>query len=357
MVLALCDYYLDHGHSQSEDIGGLISEAQTKAAADWRSDIKTFYPKSDDLMNMPAGTWLLRVDFSLRKPYTSKAEGEFRPLNDIQNAIIRDHLTSFPVVQPTTWKGHLAFAARSQELDHQERLFGSASGDTGEAGRLHFFPTFFDTEPAHEVVTPLSRDTRTPARGALKFEVIKAGSKGSFHLLYVPRPLPLVAEHMAGDLEGAALAVKSMLLDYGFSAKKTSGWGVTDDKVDGKLAGAGTIWPQYGPDKKPDFVEPPEILLKFMEKSGAADSRLIKSSGEWLSRKEFKAAGTGIGSLNEYAEFRRWYEDNGTEWQRRNQSGAKSSGKILREYSFATLTELADVAVRISAEIRKAANA
>lgn len=354
----LCDYYLD-SHSQSESIGDLISRSKLEATEEWRSHIETFYPKSDDLISLPAGSWLLRIDFSLRKPYTSKAEGEFRSSqegHEIQNAIIRDHLTALPLVQPTTWKGHLAFAARIQGLDNQETLFGSTAGNTGQAGRLHFFPTFFYAELAHEVVTPLSRVTRTPARGALKFEVIKAGSKGSFHLLYVPRPLPSVPESIASDLEGAASAVKSMLLDYGFSAKKTSGWGVTDDKVDGKLTGVGMVWPELTA-AKPSFVEPPELLLKFMDDCGAADSRLVKPSGEWLSRKEFKAAGIGVGSLNEYADFRRWYEDNGAEWQRRKRGFANSSGKILREYSFAALSELDGLAARISTDIMKAADA
>lgn len=206
------DYFL----ASTEEIGNLIRASRLKAAAEWQSAIDVFYPRPDDLAAMPDGSWLLRIDFMLAKPYTSKAEGEFRPSDgehELQNPIIRDHVTGLPMVRPTTWKGHLGFAARLAGMDRYDRLFGAALGnDEGQAGRLHFFPTFFLDTPGREVITPLSRETRTPVRGPIDFEVLRPGSPGWFHLLYVPRPRPAKWASIGDDLEQTALAVKSMLL-------------------------------------------------------------------------------------------------------------------------------------------------
>ena len=177
-----CDHYLAN---DSTPVGNLIESSRNAAALEWRPAIEAFYPQPADLTAMPDGSWLLRIDFSLKKHYTSKAEGEFRPSEDgheIQNPIVRDHLMGLPMVRPTTWKGHMMFAARLEEIEGKERLFGSASGEKGEVGRLHFFPTFFEGESTREVVTPLSRVTRTPVRGPIDFEVLKGGSRGCFHL-------------------------------------------------------------------------------------------------------------------------------------------------------------------------------
>ena len=182
----------DHFLSATDKVGNLLQASRLKAAAEWQSTIDVFYPRPDDLATMPDGSWLLRIDFMLAKPYTSKAEGEFRPSDcehELQNPIVRDHVTGLPMVRPTTWKGHLGFAARLAGSDRYDRLFGAALGnDEGQAGRLHFFPTFFLDTPGREVITPLSRETRTPVRGPIGFEVLRPGSPGCFHLLYVPRP-------------------------------------------------------------------------------------------------------------------------------------------------------------------------
>jgi CRISPR-associated protein Cmr2 len=352
-----CDHYLANAPTP---VGNLLESTRNAAAVEWRPGIEAFYPQPADLTSMPDGSWLLRIDFSLRKPYTSKAEGEFRSSEggyEIQNPIVRDHLTGLPTVRPATWKGHLTFAARLEAIEDQERLFGSASGENGEAGRLHFFPTFFEGELSREVVTPLSRVTRTPVRGPIDFEVLKAGSRGCFHLLYVPRPVPGAVADVAVDLERSAKAVGSMLLNYGFSARKTSGWGVTSDQVNGLLSAVGAVWPSSaGPEKKPLFVEPADAFLKFMNDSGAADPRVTKASGEWLSNAEFKTQGGEIGSLTEYKKFRAWYESNGEEWKRRKK-GSAASGGILRQYSFGSLTELTALAGSLAVAIRKVADA
>jgi CRISPR-associated protein Cmr2 len=353
----------DHYLSNSEKPGNLIEASRNKAADEWRPNVEMFYPQSGDLATMPDGSWLLRIEFRLKKPYASKAEGEFRPSeadHELQNPIVRDHLTGLPMVRPSTWKGHLAFAARLAGSERRERLFGSPPGeDVAQSGRLHFFPTFFPGKLTREVITPLSRETRTPARGPIDFEVVAAESSGCFHLLYVPRPTATGWVAVADDLEDAARSVKSMLFDYGFSAKKTSGWGVTHDDVQlGKLTAKGTAWPSAaGEQAKPNFVEPISGFLKFMDEFGIPDPRLKKASGEWLSNSEFKSAGAEIGSLNEYKKFRAWHDCNGAEWMRRKSGQEDSAVTALREYSFERIGDLVSLAERLAVTLRKGPDA
>ncbi|MDD3806957.1 MAG: hypothetical protein PHE86_02830 [Candidatus Marinimicrobia bacterium] len=76
----------------------------------------------------------------------------------------------------------------------------------------------------------MKRDTRTPARGPIPFEVMKPGKKGDFNLLYFPYPkgADLKEEDVNKDLKFLAEALKLMFYVYGFSAKKTSGFGVIE---------------------------------------------------------------------------------------------------------------------------------
>lgn len=205
-------------------------------------DINSFYPKVEDLQNLPEDSTLLKISFTLRKPYTSKDEGEFHIINKLENPIVRDKFTGLPMVKPSTWKGHLRFAAGKVEEVRKNkiitRLFGpELREDETLKGRLYFFPTFFEEEAERYVITPLKRGTRTPARGPISLEVMKPGKKGEFYLLYVPYPKgkDFKGEQIKEDLEFLAKALNLMFYTYGFSAKKTSGFGVIkkleEDKV------------------------------------------------------------------------------------------------------------------------------
>lgn len=198
-----------------------------------------FYPSKDNLQKLPKDSTLIKISFTLKKPYTSKDEGEFHIINGriFENPIIRDKFLGLPMVRPSTWKGHLRFAAERVEFDNEKireiirrRLFGSKSGDENVLkGRLYFFPTFFKKEAEREVITPLKRDTRTPTkRGPIPLEVMKPGKNGEFHLLYIPYPREkgFKEEDVKEDLKFLAESLKLMFYTFGFSAKKTSGFGV-----------------------------------------------------------------------------------------------------------------------------------
>ena len=112
------------------------------------------------------------------------------------------------------------------------------------SGRLFFYPTFFE-EISLDVITPLSRETKTPVRGPIYFETVPEGSKGTFRLLYYPfdliarGELDEIEREMKEDLNFLSKALRKMFYEIGFSAKKTSGYGVVeqindnDVKVDG----------------------------------------------------------------------------------------------------------------------------
>lgn len=237
------DYYLSKAkeytdteiaRSKKEILNKVIGNKEDK-------DIRDFYPNKDDLNNLPENSVLIKLFFTLKKPYTSKDEGEFHIIDHriFENPIVRDKFTGFPMVRPSTWKGHLRFAADKVEWTENDkkkiikRLFGSEPGDENALkGSLYFFPTFFRNKAERDVITPLNRETRTPIRGKapIPLEVMKAGSEGKFYLLYIPYPKgkDYKEGQIEEDLKFLAEALRVMFYIYGFSAKKTSGFGVVE---------------------------------------------------------------------------------------------------------------------------------
>jgi len=210
-------------------------------------DFKMFYPQDEDFnclqQYLPQNSALMKISFTLKKPFMSKDDSEFHILNGkiLENFIVRDKLTGLSMVKPSTWKGHLRFAAEMVKKDKAERekimkrLFGSEADDTEALrGRIYFFPTFFkENHKKGEVITPLDRETRTPSIGPIDLEVIAAGGKGILHLLYFPYPRgedysDKEVEEEEEDLKFLADSLQLMLYTSGFSAKKTSGFGVIE---------------------------------------------------------------------------------------------------------------------------------
>ena len=235
------DYYLSEAKEYTDkEIARNKKEILNKVVGDKENkSIRNFYPNPEDLKLLPENSTLIKISFTLKKPYTSKDEGEFHIIDGriFKNPIVRDKFTGLPMVRPSTWKGHLRFAAEKVEMVRIEkkkiirRLLGNESSeDNSLKGRLYFFPTFFKEKSEKDVITPLKRDTRTPARGPIPIEVMKAGSEGEFYLLYVPYPggKDFKKEEVEEDLRFLAEALKLMFYTYGFSAKKTSGFGVIE---------------------------------------------------------------------------------------------------------------------------------
>lgn len=209
--------------------------------------LKTFCPENVDESQLsewfPPGSVFVKLNFELDKPYTSKSDKALcvtevtqkrKGYKFVDNPIVRDTLTDCPMVRPSTWKGNLRFAAQKvieedlgADTVNQQMIVNRLFGSESIRGRLYFFPTFFPNSTEQYVITPLSRETRTPKRGPIPIEIVPPGTKGTLYLLYFPYPKghDYTEKQVVEDIEFLAKAVKEMLYTYGFSAKKTSGFG------------------------------------------------------------------------------------------------------------------------------------
>ena len=103
------DYYLSLSNVQlNQNIDNLMLEVgkKKKEIMGKLNDHQdyNFYPTNSDLKNLPEDSTLLKISFTLKKPYTSKDEGEFNVIDNkiFENPIVRDKFTGLPMVKPTT---------------------------------------------------------------------------------------------------------------------------------------------------------------------------------------------------------------------------------------------------------------
>jgi len=203
-----------------------------------------FIPEVSIINYMPSLSFILHLPFQLQKPYLSKDDCDFY-LND--NPLRKEKIWQAPMIASTSWKGSLRAAIRlvwhcGDDDEVITRLLGSPQeNEEKQAGRLYFFPTFFE-RIGFEVINPHDRKTGTGMR-PISMECVPAGAKGQFLILYMFFGPSGVSEtdkyhQVAQDLEAVAEGVHAMLMTYGFGAKTSSGFGIAEDKLtgDGKLA-------------------------------------------------------------------------------------------------------------------------
>ena len=188
-----------------------------------------------DQANIPKHAYLIEISFKLKKPYISRDDEDFYI---IDNPIIKDKVFKVPMVRASTWKGALRFAAEKVDKNKGEiikRLFGNdkRENENQKRGRLTFYPTFFDSISL-DVITPLDRETKTPSLGPIYFETVPKNTNGKLRILYYPYDLIAVGEvdrieeEAKEDFEFLGEALRKMFYEIGFSAKKTSGFGVVE---------------------------------------------------------------------------------------------------------------------------------
>ncbi|MGA9351876.1 MAG: RAMP superfamily CRISPR-associated protein [Anaerolineae bacterium] len=232
------------------------------------------------LPTLPSHSWYISLPVRLAQPFTSKDDSEMHVL---ENPICRERVFGGPMVRPSTWKGNLRWMAVMAGLDEEvrERLFGNETDEEEEfrAGRLLFFPTFFDRID-FEVLTPLDRERRFPETGPILLECVRhhpddRARPGEFGLLYLApssawQSLVEMAKQAAADLKHTAAILTEMLLSYGFSAKKTSGFGVIEDnfrdqqgRKQGVLAMVGIALPEVVGTTKSEPARQPVTSLPF----------------------------------------------------------------------------------------------
>jgi len=140
----------------------------------------------------------------------------------------------------SSWKGLLRWTVRgplSTEKDAVIRLFGNEKEEEPfVSGRLVNYPTFFDNIDL-EVINPHSRKTKAGTL-PIYLECVPIGAKGFFSLLYVPFDLigqdgAKIRAEASKDLKTVAEGLSALMLRYGFSAKRSSGFGVAEDRLIG----------------------------------------------------------------------------------------------------------------------------
>ncbi|MBM4027554.1 MAG: hypothetical protein FJ280_19440 [Planctomycetes bacterium] len=287
----------------------------------WRVD--EFYGEHWDNINvnltsLPACSFTLRFTFSLAQPYLSKDDN---PLYIIDNPIVRDTVFRLPMVQPSSWKGNLRAALRQRGYDDSDRVMGQLFGrvneadDEGQAGRLVFFPTFF-TETDLEIINPHDR-TRRVGKNPILFESVPSGAKGTFTLLYVPfdqvgKDLQETAAQVAEDLPLLAEGLRAMFTVYGFSAKRTSGFGLARETVgEGtlilRIAGLQAAAPP--PPEAPSA--PAQDLPRYLAASGRLRPEYLTPDGRFRERGEAELKTLKKADRQIYDKAKAWWEREG----------------------------------------------
>jgi CRISPR-associated protein Cmr2 len=240
---------------------------------------------SPDISSLPEGSWLIEFPITIAKPFISKDDV---PLYIIENPVRKDKVFAIPFTSAMAWKGNLRWTMMKVHLepivDEPEKfaetrfqhtlLFGTEKGMEEKAkgwtkyldelcpsakelyqiklkelkqnnqeeipnitGMLYFYPTFWN-RIGMEVINPHDRKTKT-GKNPIYYEVVPEGATGFFRLLYLPfyylgKPLSEIKARIFEDLNGVVAGIKAMMLTYGFSAKKSSGYGVIKDGWDKK---------------------------------------------------------------------------------------------------------------------------
>lgn len=218
-----------------------------------------------DWMPTVPGWFSLAIDFELQAPWYSKDD---RPFHVLDNPVRKDRVFGVPFMSAASWKGLLRWACRMEaglledlgqsENKHRkkdpewiEHLFGKEKGEQEDflRGALAFRPTWFD-KVGFELINPHDRKRRAgtvpityevvPGRRVVRTnqgEQETPGAQGSLRLLYAPLPGSGTPKDTFDNLFAA---IEKLLTVYGFSAKRTAGWGLATVST-WKVAGVGGV--------------------------------------------------------------------------------------------------------------------
>lgn len=227
-----------------------------------------------DISDLPKGTTKIEFPITLKTPYISRDDAQFYI---IDAPVRKERVFGIPFTSAMSWKGNLRwtmmklFLEKANNVDEfvetrirHMMLFGTEKGlndnkDRGWVkyvdeiceegiskfqetlkerfhtielpniqGSLYFYPTFWNKIDM-EVINPHNRQTKT-GKNPIYFEVVPAGAQGNFRLLYIPHTFNGELHNLQKNLEEIVEGLKAMMLTYGFSAKKSSGYGVIEDK-------------------------------------------------------------------------------------------------------------------------------
>ncbi|KFD41085.1 hypothetical protein HY02_06420 [Peptococcaceae bacterium SCADC1_2_3] len=327
---------------------------------------------------MPPLSFMLCIRFKLQKPYISKDERDFYLLD---NPIRKEKIFQAPMVAATSWKG--ALRAALWQLGYKEnneiaiRLLGNPrDSDKHRAGRLYFYPTFFD-KIGLEVLNPHSRETGVGERGPILMECVPEGV-GTLLLLYVPFGPVKQKENerraeVAQDLEALAEGVQAMLTTYGFGGKISSGFGTAYDKLAGesKLALRAELPDEATPaTTSPETGQPTPALPRYLVSTTQLHPDFCQPDGGLKLEAQYQVLVESRGqkyTKNDrqlYAKAKSW-------WAREGQQPAeaaiqKSESEAdpaaietlsVSEWTFSSLSEMRALAQSVAARLREVSEA
>lgn len=323
-------------------------------------------PTVPDLQALPPGSWFLQFTFTLAKPWMSKDDDPFYVAESV-NPLRKDKVFKVPVMSAASWKGLLRWTAMytrlalrkndlaadkfAQERFVQTLLFGDEKGEEPgqtkdfaayldalkpearqeyerllrayyelksddplphHSGRLMFYPTFFDQIDV-EVINPHSRKTKAGTH-PIYLECVPAGASGIFTLLYVPFDLigkdeTEIRKQALQDLKLVAEGLKEMFLTYGFSAKRTSVYGVAEERVSKGSVQIRIAETQALPAPTPPATAPQ--LPKYLQAPGKLKGEYLNPDGTFRERSEAELAKMTKAQKQEYEKAKKWWEREG----------------------------------------------
>jgi CRISPR-associated protein Cmr2 len=182
------------------------------------------------------------------------------------------------------------------------------------AGRLHFYPTFFD-RISLEIINPHSRETGAGELPIL-FESVPEGATGSFTILYVPfdRVSRVEAEtraQVAADLKLIAEGLQAMFCVYGFGAKTSSGFGIARETANGSLTIRATGIEGQKPEAKVKSQSSKPDLPGYLEAPGRLKPEYLNADSTFRERSEAEINQMSKRDRQLYNKAKNWWEREG----------------------------------------------
>ena len=215
-----------------------IWKTSIQTSEDWAQKLKLI-PDHSGFDSLPPFSFMLQFRFQLRKPYLSADDEMFYI---IDNPVRKEKVFRMPMVASTGWKGALRYAFWQLGFTENDpvikRLFGNPrtcdEQNKFQAGRLRFYSSFFDRVD-FDIINPHDRETgKTTEKGPILHEVVPAEkSTAIFTLTYVPLFAGSdIRQEVRKDLKALANGLPAMMTTYGFGAKTSSGFGVTQNNLE-----------------------------------------------------------------------------------------------------------------------------
>ncbi|RZN14849.1 MAG: hypothetical protein EF812_04345 [Methanosarcinales archaeon] len=394
-------------HARSGDRGvvsymSLVDNADTKKTeysyskyienkSEIMKDIGVWKPVIPNMEILPRFSWFLQFKFILEKSMTSKDDEIFYI---IDNPVCKEKIFKVPMYPASSWKGRLRWVASKNWIEHDgsaegrlrlSLLFGDETGEEGgrglsvyldnahneskaqyrkmlkqvfgigsnedmphHAGKLYFYPTFFN-RIGLEVINPHDRKTRAGTK-PIYFECVPMGADGHFSLLFVPRDnSDYSVIGVIQDIRFTLKALSDMFLLYGFGAKTSSGFGVAKpDLTEGNI-----ILKAVGIEANQKEIEKPqppeEVYEKYLNENGSVKEE-FRGSGKagLLSSPEYHEKGNqlGGGGFKEFGRFKQWYVKSSERWQKHLKS-KDAPAPEWPNWTFSSFKELAELAEQI----------